>query len=131
MARLLVVDDNEDACELVARLLRRAGHDATCQTSAGAAIAYLTTQVPDLIVLDVMMPEMTGLEVLRILRADPRLAAVPVVIYSALSDEKTRSAARALGANGYVVKGGGWTDLNAEIRRLVGPPAADETHSGD
>ena len=122
MARLLVVDDSEDSCELLARILRRAGHDPTCYTSATEALAGLARDdIPDLIVLDVMMPEMTGLDVLKALRADPRLASVPVVIYSALSDDKTRSAARTLGANGYVVKGGGWTDLESEIRKHLEP----------
>ena len=124
MARLLVVDDNEDACELIARLLRRAGHEATCHTSPSAALSYLAKETPDLIVLDVMMPEMTGLDVLKSVRADARLAAVPVVVYSALSDERTRAAALSLGASAYVVKGGGWTDLHAEIQKHVGPPPA-------
>ena len=122
MARLLVVDDNEDACELIARLLRRAGYEATCHTSPSAALAYLAKDTPDLIVLDVMMPEMTGLDVLKSVRADPRLAAIPVVVYTALSDDRTRAAARSLGANAYVVKGGGWTDLHAEIRKYLSPP---------
>ena len=121
MVRLLVVDDNEDACELLARILRRTGYEVTCQTSAADALRYLDTETPDLVVLDVMMPGMTGLDVLKSVRADARLAGVPIVIYTALSDEKTRTAARALGASGYVVKGGGWPDLHAEIVRHIGP----------
>ena len=120
MARVLVVDDNPDTCELLARVLRKAGHEAECDASAAAALARLRRSPPDLVVLDVMMPEMNGLEVLRQVRADPTLAGVTVIMFSALSDEKTRAEARRLGANGYVVKGVGWTELNAEIRRHVG-----------
>lgn len=126
MALVLVVDDSEDVCDVVARLLQRGGHVAECHTSAESALAYLANQVPSLIVLDVMMPAMTGLDVLQAVRATPRLAAVPVIIYSALSDEKTRAAATRLGATGYVVKGGGWVDLHAEIQKHIPAPPADE-----
>ena len=122
MARVLVVDDNHDACELLARILRRVGHDADCQTTPRGALAHVAAQLPDLIILDVMMPEMTGLEVLRTLRADARTADVTVIVYTALSDEKTRREAQRLGASGFVVKGGGWTELHAEIQRHLGPP---------
>ena len=131
MARVLVVDDNQDTCELLARILRRAGHDAACETSPAAALDHVRRDAPDLVVLDVMMPGMTGLEVLRAIRAEPALAALPVVMFTALSDEKTRSEARRLGATGYVVKGTGWVDLHAEIQKHVGaPPAGGSTGGG-
>ena len=120
MARVLVVDDNHDACELLARILRRFGHHAACQTTARGALAHLAEHTPDLIILDVMMPETTGLEVLRSLRADPRTAAVRVIVFTALSDDKTREEARRLGADRFVVKGAGWPALQAEIHRHIG-----------
>jgi DNA-binding response OmpR family regulator len=120
VARVLVVDDNPDTCELLARVLRRAGHDAHCQTSARGALDYLQTNTPDLVILDVMMPGMNGLEVLRSVRASPRTAAMPVVLFTALSDARTRAEARRLGASGYVVKGAGWAELHVEIQKHVG-----------
>jgi CheY-like chemotaxis protein len=127
VARVLVVDDNQDTCELLARMLRRSGHDSVCQTSAGAALDSVRAQTPDLVILDVMMPGMTGLEVLKAVRADARTAAVPVVLFTALSDERTRAQAHRLGASGYVVKGTGWADLYAEIQKHIGPsPLRDE-----
>jgi DNA-binding response OmpR family regulator len=132
VARVLVVDDNHDTCELLARVLRRMGHDATCQTSARSALEYLRAETPDLIVLDVMMPGMKGLELLKKVRADARTAAVTVVIFSALSDEKTRAEARRLGANGYVIKGTGWAELHTEIQNHIGPgpSRADSADTG-
>lgn len=121
MARVLVIDDNQDTCELLARLLRRAGHVADCATSAGEAMKYLGSSCADLLILDVTMPSMTGLELLRVVRERPQSAAVPVVIYTALSDAKTRTEAARLGASGYVVKGRGWPDLQAEIEKHIGP----------
>jgi DNA-binding response OmpR family regulator len=121
MARVLVVDDNHDACELLARILRRSGHEAACQTTARGALAYLQSDRADLIILDVMMPEMTGLDLLGTIRTDRRMDEVPVIVYTALSDERTRGEAHRLGASGFVVKGTGWTELQAEIRRHLGP----------
>jgi CheY-like chemotaxis protein len=118
---VLVVDDNHDTCELLARILRRAGHDAACETTARGALQRLTASTPDLIIADVMMPEMDGLDLLRAIRSDPSSAAVTVVVFSALSDERTREEARRLGANGYVVKGSGWAELHAEIEKHIGP----------
>ena len=120
MAHVLVVDDNLDTCELLARVLRRTGHSATCQSSAAAALASLRSQPTDLVILDVMMPGMTGLEVLAAIRADARLAAVKVLMFTALSDAKTQAEARRLGAVGYIIKGVGWPVLLGEIQRLIG-----------
>jgi DNA-binding response OmpR family regulator len=118
---VLVVDDNHDTCELLARILRRAGHDAACETTPHGALRYLTTTTPDLIIADVMMPEMNGLDMLKAIRSNPASAGVTVLVFSALSDDRTREEARRLGANGYVVKGTGWGALQAEIEKHIGP----------
>jgi CheY-like chemotaxis protein len=125
VARVLVVDDNHDTCELLARILRRGGHDASCQTSAAAALAHLRSNTPDLIIADVMMPEMNGLDLLKAIRSDPANHTVKVVVFSALSDDRTREEALRRGADGYVVKGSGWAELHREIEKHIGP-----THVG-
>lgn len=105
MATVLVVDDQMDACRALARLLRHFGHNANCSDSGPNALEYLSSNKPDLVILDVMMPGMDGLDVLRVIRADPRLQALPVILFSALSDPKFRDYAINEGANDYWIKG--------------------------
>jgi DNA-binding response OmpR family regulator len=73
-----------------------------------------------LVILDVMMPGMTGLEVLRTIRAEARLNTTRVLMFAAMSDARTTAEARSLGAAGYIVKGVGCPELLAEIRKNVG-----------
>ena len=105
MAHILVVDDYLDTCRVMARLLRRVGYGAECAGSGRAALDYLHAQPVDLVLLDISMPGMDGMEVLARMRADARLRAVPVVMYSALTDERQQEEARRLGAQDYIVKG--------------------------
>src|SRR5437879_5958505 len=109
MASILVVDDNPETVRPLARLLRYMGHEPSIATSGQEALGYLNMVRPHLVVLDVSMPVMDGLQVLEEIRKMPGLEGVPVVMYSALSDEVTRRKAMALGARDYLVKG--WTDL--------------------
>jgi CheY-like chemotaxis protein len=85
-------------------LLKLVGHKAECASSGQDALDYLQKTVPDLIVLDVMMPGMDGPEVLRAVRQRPQTKGVPVVMYSALSDPGLRADLLALGASDYWVK---------------------------
>ena len=108
MATILVVDDNDDACRLMARLVRASGHDGVCVTSGEAALEFLRDRRPDLIILDNMMPGMDGVEVLRRVRQDPdpATAALPVVMWSAVADPEFIEHARRKGATDYWVKAG-------------------------
>jgi CheY-like chemotaxis protein len=103
MGQILVVDDDADVCQLMVRLFKRMGHQAQCATSGRAALECVRSHQPDVILLDVMMPEMSGIEVLKELRVN-RKSAVPVIIFSALSDPQVRDEAIQLGASDYWVK---------------------------
>jgi CheY-like chemotaxis protein len=105
VAKVLVVDDQMDACRAMARLLKHFGHDAACVGGCAEALAHLSKEIPDLLILDVMMPGMDGLDVLRVIRSDIRLQKLPVVMFSAVSDPKFREYAMSEGANDYWVKG--------------------------
>ena len=105
MGRVLVVDDHEDIRRMFARLVRALGHDAATAADGEEAIVAATDDRPGLIILDLMMPGITGFDVLRALRSDPRTRDVPIVVYSALSDAEFVEQALSLGANDYWVKG--------------------------
>ncbi|MEV6303234.1 response regulator [Actinoplanes sp. NPDC051861] len=82
MARVLVVDDEPDLRFLHRRILTRAGHDVTEASDGAAALESVRSSPPDLVVTDVMMPLMDGLEFIRRLRADPATEAIPVLAVS-------------------------------------------------
>ena len=112
---LLIVDDNGEACNAIIRLFRHAGHDARWVASGSAALSFLTQSHPDAILLDVMMPGMDGLEVLRRIRAEPRFADIPVIIYSGGMGHEDE--ARRLGAADVVIKArASWDDLYARVQ---------------
>lgn len=103
---ILVVDDASDIRDVLARLLRLAGYKSLTAEGGEAALASVAAEGPDLIVLDLMMPDMSGLEVLRRLRADPRYSRLPVVMFTAVGDRAVAEEARRLGVSDIIVKGG-------------------------
>jgi CheY-like chemotaxis protein len=117
MPTILVVDDHDDTRDAVALVLGRLGYDVTCQSDGPAAMAYLAQHVPDLVLLDVSMPGVDGLQVLRAIRADARTARLPVVVFTAYDDEGMRRAAADAGATDYWVKAG--LDVQHPAHRLT------------
>ncbi|MFV2177113.1 response regulator transcription factor [Actinomadura sp. LOL_011] len=99
--RILVVDDDPTVAEVVARYLARDGHEVTCVADGRTALRHALVRPPDLIVLDLMLPGMSGLDVCRRLRAS---SAVPIVMLTALGAETDRLAGLELGADDYVTK---------------------------
>src|SRR4029453_459414 len=106
MAQVLLVDDQVDYCRPLVRLFQLAGHDARSVQAGEEALTYLrAVDAPDVVLLDIMMPGMDGLEVLRQVRLDPRMANVPIVIVTAVSDPVLERHALQKGANDYLIKG--------------------------
>ena len=120
MATVLVVDDNADACRMMARLVQKCGQDGVCVTSGEEALAFLRSHAVGLVVLDNMMPGMDGVEVLRHIRQNPATAALPVVMWSAVADPQFIEHARRKGATDYWVKSGfDYADLAAMLGRVL------------
>jgi class 3 adenylate cyclase len=101
---LLVVDDNALNRDMLARRLERLGYTVTCAENGRQALALLQTQPVDLVLLDVMMPEMDGYEVLAVRQQDPRLRDVPVIMLSALDELDSVVRCVAMGAEDYLAK---------------------------
>jgi CheY-like chemotaxis protein len=102
---ILIVDDHLDSCEPLKRLLTMVGVPAECVQSGPDALAFMrSVTTPDAVVLDVRMPGMSGLDVLKEVRNDPNLYHVPVMMYSADYSDRDRQEAMKLGANDYVPK---------------------------
>ena len=105
MATVLIVDDNVDICRVLARLVRASGYAVDIALGGQEALDYLQSHTPGLIILDVMMPQIDGLDVLRAVRSDPRTADVPVVMFTAVGEGELREHAMRQGATDYWVKG--------------------------
>jgi DNA-binding response OmpR family regulator len=119
MAKIVIVDDHADTCEILRRLFQRAGWDAVCVTDSLAAQGAVRESACDAVLLDVMMPDLDGFGVLSAIRADPRTAETPVVMYSALRDEETLWKARQAGANDYVPKGTPFGQLRERVAAVA------------
>ncbi|MBN1247587.1 MAG: response regulator [Anaerolineae bacterium] len=102
--RILIVDDSLMSLKLLTHMITLQGYGAESVTTGREAIASAQTSPPDLILLDIMMPEMDGFEVARELQADPRTQDVPIIFISALSDEKSKVKAFTAGGVDYVSK---------------------------
>lgn len=105
MAKILIVDDHEDARESLATLLQDSGHTVTCVPNGREALAAILAALPDVVLLDLLMPEMDGPSFLEVVRSYLRFQSLPVVILTALSDSPMIERARALKVNSVLIKG--------------------------
>ena len=119
MAFLLLVDDDEHTCDAMRRLLERTGYAVACACSGGDALALLGDLTPDLVILDWMMPDMDGLELLRRIRANQAMRDLPVLLYSAADDAKMKREAMRLGAMECVLKSGGFFSLYERVEQAL------------
>ncbi|WP_373365613.1 SpoIIE family protein phosphatase [Mycobacterium kansasii] len=118
-ARVLVADDNADMREYLTRLLRSADYRVEAVSDGRQALAVIRAEVPDLVISDVMMPRLDGLALVAQLRADPRTAAVPVLLLSARAGQEASVEGLDAGADDYLVKPFAATELLARVRANV------------
>jgi len=125
--RILVVDDEPDALEILGFKLKEAGYAPLFAKDGARALAAARDERPALIVLDLMLPEVDGLEVCKILRRDPTTAAIPILMLTARAAEMDRVIGLELGADDYVTKPFSPRELVLRIKKLLArTKAADE-----
>lgn len=116
---ILVIDDEPDLIELVRYNLIKEGFEVQGALDGESGLRAACAQVPDVVVVDLMLPEMDGLEVCRRLRADERTAAVPLIILTAKAAEADRVVGLEVGADDYVTKPFSPRELAARVRALL------------
>lgn len=117
--RALIVEDDADIGQLVARYLQKAGFVATVLTSGRDVMAQARREPPDVLLLDVMLPGMNGLELCRALRADTATVLVPIILLTARDGEEERIAGLETGADDYITKPFSPKEVVARVRALL------------
>ncbi len=119
MARIVVADDDVDIRELVEFKLSTMGHDIVAVGDGAAAIEACRAQRPDLCVLDVMMPGVSGLDAIRMIRADPDLLDLPVILLTARAQESDVNTGFDSGADDYITKPFSPRELASRVETLL------------
>jgi DNA-binding response OmpR family regulator len=119
MTRVLVVEDDRDIADLVARYLQKSGFEVSVLSSGARALAAIVQQPPDVIVLDLMLPEVNGTEVCRSIRSNEKTASTPIIMLTARADEAERVAGLEMGADDYLTKPFSPNELVARVRALL------------
>jgi len=119
MSQILVVEDDADIAALIAHYLEKAGHRIDRLSSGTEVLPRLRRNAADLVVLDLMLPGMDGLLVCQAMRADPALAAIPIIMLTARGEESDRVAGLEIGADDYVTKPFSPKELTARVAALL------------
>jgi two-component system phosphate regulon response regulator PhoB len=131
MARVLVIEDEQDLQKVLAYNLRQAGHEPLAATRGRDGLALARERAPDLVLLDLMLPDISGTEVCKAIKRDPKTERIPVLILTAKGEEIDRVVGFELGADDYVVKPFSVRELllriEAILRRAQGEATAAQT----
>jgi DNA-binding response OmpR family regulator len=119
LPKVLVVDDDEEFTNLYSEYLRMVGVEAIAENHSSKVIELAYSIQPDAFVLDLMMPAPDGFQLCRMIRADPRLRHIPIIIVTALTDLDSKLVAMGAGANDYLTKPFHIEDLKMRINALI------------
>ena len=125
--RILVVDDEPDLLELLRVNLVQAGYRVDLASSGDTALAELRRARPDLLVLDLMLPDIPGTDLCKRVRSDPTLADLPIIMLTAKSRDEERDRGLAAGADDYIVKPFSTRDVRERVGRLLALDGAGAT----
>jgi CheY-like chemotaxis protein len=117
---VLIIEDEADAADLFAEMMRVSGFRVLKTSSSAPAITMMIEEKPDVVILDIMMPDVSGLDILRQIRRDPDLANVPVVVVSAKSMPADIKNGMEAGASMYLTKPVGFLELKDAVERALG-----------
>lgn len=117
--RVLVVEDEDNIAIALDYLITREGYDYHRLSNGGDAMTYIRQTHPDLVLLDVMLPEVSGYEICQEMRLDPTLSDVKILIMTARGSAIERRKGLALGADGFISKPFELKDLREQVRRLL------------
>lgn len=127
MSRILIIEDDGDIAALISHYLEKSGYTAEIVADGGRGLAQAKDTAPDLIILDLMLPGLSGLEICRALRADARTAQLPIIMLTARGEESERILGLDVGADDYVVKPFSPSELMARVRALLRRTTPPET----
>ena len=117
--KILVVEDDRDISELIAYNLQRENYDIACLYEGGPVIEYVRKRRPDLIVLDLMLPQVDGLEICRTLKNDPVTKRIPIIMLTAKNEEADVVIGLQMGADDYIPKPFSPIVLTARIKAIT------------
>jgi len=117
--KVVVVEDEPDAAEMFAEMMRVNGFVVVKSESSRAAISLIASEMPNVVILDVMMPDVSGLEVLKFMRGNQSLAKIPVIVVSAKSLPSDIQTGLDAGASMYLTKPVGFLDLKQAVERVT------------
>jgi len=120
--RVLITEDEPNIVESLTFILNREGYDVSSVFDGEAALQRLRSNPPDLMILDVMLPKLNGFEVLKQVKSDPVLRALPVMVLTAKGQAHDRRTAEEIGANAFITKPFSNRDIIAQVARLAGNP---------
>jgi CheY-like chemotaxis protein len=116
---VMIIEDEPDAAEMFAEMMRINGYRVLKMFSSGPAISMIVQEKPDVILLDIMMPDISGLEVLRYMRREPDLLSIPVIVVSAKSMPSDIKIGLEAGASLYLTKPVGFLDLKRAVEQVL------------
>lgn len=117
---VLIIEDEEDAAELFAEMMRVSGFRVLKTSKSTPALSMIADNKPDVVLLDIMMPEVSGLDILRQMRRDPNLANIPVIVVTAKTMPTDIKNGMEAGASTYLTKPVGYYDLKEAVERALG-----------